>query len=180
MEKKNETSSKSKKKNDSPQKKNNKVENNKDTKIKNKMKKILSTQGVSDIISVNRWWEKEDVNVDTDKRWETLEHNGVLFPPKYLPHNVKILYKGEPVELTSYQEEISTYWAGLLDNDLSTKEICRKNFFNEFKAVMGNQYEHANFEDFDFTPIKDYLAKQKEINKNKSPEEKKVRKKLNL
>jgi DNA topoisomerase-1 len=155
-----------------------KNDTNKDSKIKNKLKKILTTQGVTDIISVNRWWEKEDVNDESEKKWETLEHNGVLFPPKYQPTGIKILYKGEPIALNSYQEEISSYWAGILDNDISTKDMCKKNFFHEFRAAMGKEYEHSKFDDFDFTPLKEYINKQKEINKNKSPEEKKVTKSI--
>jgi DNA topoisomerase-1 len=172
---KNDKGKKSKNGENSAKKNGKKKENGEiDIKIQNKLKKILSTQGVSDIISVNRWWEKDDVNEETEKKWDSLEHNGVLFPPKYQPHNIKIMYKGNQIDLNSFQEEISTYWAGLLDNDLSTKDICKKNFFNEFKEAMGSKYEDSKFEDFDFTPIKEYLAKQKEINKNKTPEEKKV------
>lgn len=160
--------SKSKNNNDSAK---NKLEYFKDSKLK----KILTTQGVSDIISVNRWWEKaEDENEDSTKRWDSLEHNGVLFPPKYQPHNIKILYKGNAINLTPYQEEISSFWAGILENELSTKDICKKNFFKEFKAVMGQEYDSSKFEDFDFSPIHTYLIKQKEIIKNRSTEEKKV------
>lgn len=147
-----------------------------DNKIKNKLKKLLSTQGMSDVISVNRWWEKDDLNEDNEKKWDSLEHNGVIFPPRYQPHGVKLLYKGEPISLSPFQEEIATYWAGILDNDLSTKVICRKNFFNEFKEVLGKGFESSKLEDFDFTAIKEYLNKQKELQKNKTPEEKKEEK----
>ena len=39
-------------------------------------------------------------------KWETLEHSGVLFPPEYTPHGVKMLYDGKPVKLTPEQEEV--------------------------------------------------------------------------
>ena len=40
-----------------------------------------------------------------DIKWTTLEHAGVLFPAEYtrLPDNVKLLYEGQPVELTAEQ-----------------------------------------------------------------------------
>lgn len=41
------------------------------------------------------------------QKWTTLEHNGVIFPPPYKPHGVKMLYKGKPVDLTPEQEEVS-------------------------------------------------------------------------
>lgn len=40
------------------------------------------------------------------QKWTTLVHNGVIFPPPYKPHGVKMLYKGKPVDLTSEQEEV--------------------------------------------------------------------------
>lgn len=40
------------------------------------------------------------------QKWTTLVHNGVIFPPPYKPHGVKMLYKGKPVALTPEQEEV--------------------------------------------------------------------------
>lgn len=40
------------------------------------------------------------------QKWTTLVHNGVIFPPPYKPHGVKMLYKGKPVDLTPEQEEV--------------------------------------------------------------------------
>ncbi len=36
-------------------------------------------------------------------RWHDLQHAGVLFPPDYVAHGVKMLYDGQPVELTPAQ-----------------------------------------------------------------------------
>lgn len=41
-----------------------------------------------------------------ERKWRTLEHNGVMFPPEYEPHRVKILYKRRPVHLNPDQEEV--------------------------------------------------------------------------
>lgn len=41
------------------------------------------------------------------QKWTTLVHNGVIFPPPYKPHGVKMLYKGKPVDLTPEQEEVN-------------------------------------------------------------------------
>lgn len=43
------------------------------------------------------------------QKWTTLVHNGVIFPPPYKPHGVKMLYKGKPVDLTPEQEEVNLY-----------------------------------------------------------------------
>ena len=37
--------------------------------------------------------------------WETLEHCGVTFPPPYVPHGVKMVYDGKPVNLSPEEEE---------------------------------------------------------------------------
>jgi DNA topoisomerase-1 len=46
---------------------------------------------------VFRWWEVGDPNGDGSVKWQTLEHNGVIFPPPYepLPSHVKMKYNGE-------------------------------------------------------------------------------------
>ena len=44
---------------------------------------------------------------DGQKKWTTLEHNGVIFPPPYKAHGVKMLYNSKPVTLTPEQEEVS-------------------------------------------------------------------------
>jgi hypothetical protein len=48
-------------------------------------------------------------------RWQTLVHHGVLFPPEYEPHGVKLLYDGVPVDLTPEQEEVATFFAVMKD-----------------------------------------------------------------
>jgi len=37
------------------------------------------------------------------KKWRFLEHNGVIFPPKYEPHGVKMMYDGKEVDLNAEQ-----------------------------------------------------------------------------
>lgn len=49
---------------------------------------------------------------DRSLKWNSLEHSGVLFPPEYAPHGVKMLYDGRPVDLTPEQEEVCANPAG--------------------------------------------------------------------
>ena len=118
-----------------------------DSKKKNKITKLLTTTSLSDIININKWWEEtnteennkeesENENENETIRWNNLEHNGVLFPPSYIPHNIKILYKNSPINLNPEQEEIATFWAGLLESDISKKPIAIKNFSKEFKSYL--------------------------------------------
>jgi len=148
-----------------------------DDKQKESLKKKFNTLGVSDIVSVNRWWEKNESEAkDDDKMWTSLEHNGVIFPPVHEPHGVKILYKNSPISLNPEQEELATFWAGILENDLSLKETTQKNFFKDFKKLLTGDYSESNFSDFDFSPILTHLQKIREKNRNKTPEERKIEK----
>ncbi len=139
----------------------------------NKLSKILTTTSFSDVIQVNKWWEQA-VEDELETKWTRLEHNGVVVAPKYEPHGVKILYKGNPIDLKPFQEEIATFWAGLLNNELSTKKITRNNFLKEFRSVLDRSYDEAVLEDFDFTPIVHHIEAVRERNKNRTIEEKKV------
>jgi DNA topoisomerase IB len=56
-----------------------------------------------------------------DKKWDTLVHAGVLFPPEYEPHGIKMLYEGRPVDLTPEQEEVATMFAVMKDTEYITK-----------------------------------------------------------
>ena len=56
---------------------------------------------------VYRWWEDQG-NEDGEDKWQTLEHNGVIFPPPYepLPSHVKMKYKGpNPVVFLHFSDQ---------------------------------------------------------------------------
>ena len=78
--------------------------------------------------------EKEE---SKDIKWETLRHSGVLFPPDYqrLPSDVKLLYEGQPVDLSPDQEEIAGFWAVMKDTDYVKKKTFIDNFWDGFKQV---------------------------------------------
>ncbi|KAG2499993.1 hypothetical protein HYH03_002275 [Edaphochlamys debaryana] len=104
--------------------------------------------------------------------WKTLRHCGVLFPPEYEPHGVKMLYDGKPVDLTPEQEEVATMFAVMKDTDYMTKAIFRKNFWDGFKEVLGKGHVIKTLEKCDFTPIYDWHVAQREEKKKISKEEK--------
>lgn len=70
------------------------------------------------------------------KKWETLEHNGILFAPEYVPHGVKMLYEGKPIELPAEAEEVATYFAQHIQSDHMKKPQFSENFFKEFRRVL--------------------------------------------
>jgi DNA topoisomerase-1 len=106
---------------------------------------------------VFKWWENEaDPNGDDGTvKWQTLEHNGVIFPPPYepLPGDVKMKYNGmfllwaflspfiyrpvgKPVDLSYEAEEVAAFYAALLESDHAKDITFNNNFFDDWKTVM--------------------------------------------
>ena len=42
---------------------------------------------------ITLYWLKKQSGGDKIKKWDTLEHNGVIFYPEYEPINIPILYE---------------------------------------------------------------------------------------
>lgn len=149
---------------------------------------------------VDKWWEKMEEKKGS--KWDTLKHNGVLFPPPYqpLPSNVKILYKGQPLSLDSKStknpfnitaEEAAVFFAMKMeqDNRLAEKNAKRKksiddkefteNFWKDWKQILGPSHTIKSFKDVDFTQIQKFIVKRSEEKKStkKSKEEKEEEKK---
>lgn len=95
-------------------------------------------------------------------QWTTLEHNGVMFPPEYVKHNVPVLYQGKPIILNKDAEEDATLYAKYIETDYVKNKIFRKNFWNDWKKTLGPNSPIQNLEDVDFRPIYEYLLKKKE------------------
>ncbi|KAI8010223.1 DNA topoisomerase 1 alpha [Camellia lanceoleosa] len=108
------------------------------------------------------------------QKWTTLIHNGVIFPPPYKPHGVKMLYKGQKVDLTPEQEEVATMFAVMLDTDYMNKPKFKENFMNDWRKILGKKHVIQRLEDCDFTPIYEWHQKEKEKKKQMSAEEKKA------
>lgn len=105
---------------------------------------------------VFKWWENEpDPDGDGTVKWQTLEHNGVIFPPPYepLPSNVKMKYNGifllwafsspfiyrplgNLVDLPHEAEEVAGFYAALLESEHAKDATFNKNFFEDWKTVL--------------------------------------------
>jgi DNA topoisomerase I len=113
---------------------------------------------------------------NAQKHWKTLRHAGVLFPPEYVPHKVKMLYDGQPVKLTREQEEIATMYAAMLESDFIKKAVFRKNFWAGWKNVLGKDHVIQSLEKCNFTPIFDHLQGERAAKKTIDKDEKKATK----
>ncbi|KAL6077821.1 DNA topoisomerase I [Balamuthia mandrillaris] len=121
-----------------------------------------------------KWWLDEPLPKGV--KWRTLEHNGVLFPPPYQPHGVKMMYDGEEVDLTPEQEEVATFYAQYLETPHTKKEVFNRNFFKEFRKMLKSTPQTykkiTQFQKCDFRPINRFLQQRKEERQNRTKEEK--------
>lgn len=128
-----------------------------------------------------KWWEDEKFGQGPE-RWQTLHHNGVLFPPQYtpLPSYVKMYYNNKPVDLPHPAEEVAGFFAAMLESDHAKNPVFQQNFFNDFCEVLyqsgGCGVQISKFEECDFTKMHAYFEKLKEEKKNMSKAEKKAAK----
>lgn len=134
--------------------------------------------GGSDDERAGNWWEGMDENSDMEafmgrgtKKWTTLSHNGVLFPPPYEPHGIAILYEGKPLVLEPHEEELATMYASMLNTDYVKKEQFNANFWSEWQKRLG-KHKIRKLSDCDFRPVYDHLQLQREKKRLMSKAEK--------
>ena len=133
-----------------------------------------------------KWWE-DPTKGDGTKKWTTLEHNGVVFPPPYelLPKNVKLKYNGVPVSLHPEAEEVAGFFGGMLNSTHNVENpVFQKNFFADFKDILkktggakdaqGNKVDIKEFAKCDFKPIFEFYDAQREEKRNLPSAEKKA------
>ncbi|KAL4099931.1 hypothetical protein PRIC1_007728 [Phytophthora ramorum] len=140
-----------------------------------KLKVHSKSERLDMAIKAFRWWNAEELPEGI--QWRTLEHNGVMFPPPYQPHHVPLIYNDKEVELTPTQEEVASFYAAIpkdgpqLGNP-KTAKIFNKNFFTDFKKVLGRQHDIKTFDGCDFSRIAVHLENLREEKKNMTKEEK--------
>jgi DNA topoisomerase-1 len=99
-------------------------------------------------------------------KWTTLEHNGVLFPAEYEPHNKPLKFKDLNIDLEPKQEEAAMMYAKYIDTEYIQNRTFNKNFWNDWKKLLGKNHNINNLEECDFTEYKNILLKNKETEKN--------------
>ncbi|KAI9806866.1 MAG: DNA topoisomerase 1 [Piccolia ochrophora] len=133
-----------------------------------------------------RWWD-DPTKGDGTIKWNTLQHNGVVFPPPYesLPSHVRMKYDKIPVSLHPDAEEVAGFFGAMLN---STHNVERKvfcdNFFQDFQQVLsktggakdkeGKKVKIKDFYKCDFKPMFDYYE-EKRLEKKAIPAAEKKR-----
>lgn len=149
------------------------------TKPTKKMKQLDKAEKISHAMQAYLWWNAD--NPPHGCQWVKMEHAGVSFPESYTPHGIKMKYDGVEVDLSPTEEEAATFFAAMdpdgmhLGNE-KTAPIFIKNFFGDFKAVLGKGHVIKDFKKCDFEPIRQHLNEQKIIKKAITDEERKLNK----
>jgi DNA topoisomerase-1 len=105
------------------------------------------------------------------KKWSTLSHNGVIFAPLYVPHNIPIIYDGKSISLPPLAEEYCTLYAKYIDSEYAKNKVFRKNFFKSWKpSIKGLNIEKMDL--CDFSKIVKHLNKINEDKKSMSKSDK--------
>ena len=133
-----------------------------------------------------RWWE-DPTKGDGTKKWNTLEHAGVVFPPPYqpLPKSVQMRYDGTPVRMAPDAEEIAGFFGAMLNSTHNVENpTFQKNFFEDFTKMLketggatdknGTKVSIKEFSKCDFQPIFDYYDAQRTQKKALPAAEKKA------
>ena len=88
------------------------------------------------------------------KKWSSLVHNGPMYVPLYIPHNIPIVYDGKDMILSPLAEEFATAYARYMDSEYFKSKTFHKNFFKSWKRHAKNI---DSLDKCDFSKIKKHL-----------------------
>lgn len=91
---------------------------------------------------------------------------------EYEPIGFSIKFKGRAIKLNPKQEDMAVAWVKKLGTPYVEDKFFAKNFFRDFKKVLGLK-EKVTAEDFDFSEIIKYVESERERKANMSKKEKK-------
>ena len=107
-------------------------------------------------------------------KWKTLQHNGILFPPAYEAHGIKIKIKGESVDIDLNQEEMIYQWAKKKDTPYAQDKVFQKNFTSDFAKTLPAKFKNISYQDIDFSHAYKIVDKEKDAREMMTKEEKKA------
>ena len=113
----------------------------------------------------------------TKTKWKTFIHNGVFFPESYKRHNLPVIYNNEKVYFDdSWQEETATLYAKYIGSEYIQNKNFNKNFWHDWKKILGPKHKIESLDKCDFSLITKYLNDIKEQKALVSKEEKEIKK----
>jgi DNA topoisomerase I len=120
---------------------------------------------------ISLYWIKKQFGGDKKIYWSTLTHNGVLFPPDYVPINIPIIYKEKKIVLNPEAEEAAIFYSKYIGTEYVNNKF-NKNFWKDFKKLIDPKFGIEALEDINFDNIKTYLEKERGEKLDRTKEEK--------
>jgi DNA topoisomerase-1 len=102
------------------------------------------------------------------KKWTSIEHNGVIFYPEYEPHGIPIKYDNDKIiHLNPEAEEFITYYVQPRF-DKYRNDKFNKNFFKDWKTLLSSEIKRdiVDFSKCNFDDIKVHVLEESERKKN--------------
>jgi len=115
----------------------------------------------------NQFFRNEYVNLfggGIEKKWNTLKHNGLLFPDEYIQKFIPIIVNDKKIILNKEAEEYAFIYTKYLDSEYIKNKNFNKNFWNDWKVLLNNDLI-KNLESCNFSLIKNDIIKKKEKDK---------------
>ena len=109
-----------------------------------------------------------------EKKWSTLQHNGILFPPVYEAKGLSISINGKKTALTPLQEEMAYLWSKKKDTPYAQDTVFQKNFTKDFSRHLGKAYSGIKYSDIDFSSIYKIVDAEKDARDMMTKEDRKA------
>jgi len=100
----------------------------------------------------------------------SLRHNGVLVPPRYVGRGLTIRVRGEAVKLNDEQEEMAVAWAKKIGTPYVEDPVFKENFHRDFSEKLGTYVLPG---DIDYSEVLRVVEHEREIKANLPAEERK-------
>lgn len=101
----------------------------------------------------------------------TLHHNGVIVPTKYLGRGLTVKIKDQTMKLNDEQEEMAVAWAKKIGTPYVEDRVFIENFHKDFSEKLGLKLLPG---DVDYTEIIQLVQREREQKLNQPPEVKKM------
>jgi DNA topoisomerase-1 len=107
-------------------------------------------------------------------KWKKLQHNGILFPPKYEKQGITIKVKGDIINLDINQEEMIYQWAKKKDTPYAQDKVFQKNFTKDFVKTLDSKFKKISYENIDFSNAYKIVDKEKDLKEMMTKEDRKA------
>ncbi len=108
-----------------------------------------------------------------EKKWNTLQHNGILFPPAYETKGLSVSIKGKKTNLTPLQEEMAYLWAKKKDTPYVQDTVFQKNFTKDFSRQLGKEFSGTKYLDINFSDMYKIVDAEKDAREMMTKEDRK-------